>query len=142
MTYHSEVLSIHVRKTIRTEEGLTFPIADSHVGNGRATISLHHAAILIFKDWNPNRAYSLKQGASDWAQIRPRLDENWSAGPAVFRIGCPAPIFDPAINVQNRFIVPPRISRFGCKEIPIALVTARPNHRVDAGATAQCLSHP
>src|SRR5262249_59128 len=95
MRQHSNILSIHVRKNIRTEKGLTFPIADSHVGNGYATISLHHAAILIFKDWNPKRAYSLKQGASDWARIRARLDEHRSAGSAVFRIGCPAPIFDP-----------------------------------------------
>src|SRR5215469_17659847 len=98
MTYHSEVLSIHVRKNIRTEEGLTFPIADSHVGNGRATISLHHAAILIFKDWNPNRAYSLKHGASGRTRISPWLDKHWSTDSAVFRIGCPAPIFDPTID--------------------------------------------
>src|SRR5215469_4514283 len=133
MTYHSEVLSIHVWKNIRTEKGLAFPIADSHVGNGRATISLHHAAILIFKDWNPNRAYSLKQGASDWARIRRRLDEHWSAGSAIFRIRRPMPVFDATINVQYRFVAPRRISRFRCKEIPVALVTARPDHGVDAG---------
>src|SRR5262249_1539627 len=55
---------VHVREDIRTENGLAFSVANAHVGNGCATIGLHDAAVLIFKDRNPKRAYSVTLGMS------------------------------------------------------------------------------
>src|SRR5215470_12889534 len=102
MAEDGKIRPVHVRKNIRTKNGLTFPIANSHVRNGCATIGLHHAAVLIFKNRNPNRGYSLEQGASDRIWIGPRLDEYPSAGSAIFRIRCTMPVLDAAINVQYR----------------------------------------
>jgi hypothetical protein len=31
------------------------------------------------------------------------------------------PIFEAAINIEHRLIIPCRVSSFGCKEIPVAL---------------------
>src|SRR4029077_14665897 len=113
-----------------------------HIRNGCATTGLHHATVLIFKYRNTDRAHSLKQGASGRARVWPRLDEHRYTGSAIFWIRWPMPVFDPAIDVQNRFVAPRWISSFRCKEIPVAFVTARPDHRVDAGSATQALSHP
>src|SRR5262245_2723872 len=50
---YREVWLVHVREDIRTENGFALSIANAHVGSGRATIGLHDAAVLIFKDRNP-----------------------------------------------------------------------------------------
>src|SRR5215468_2801461 len=49
---HRKVWPVHVRDDIRTENRLAFPITNKHVGNGRATVYLHHLAVLIFKSLN------------------------------------------------------------------------------------------
>src|SRR5215813_8277140 len=73
---HGEIWLVHVREDIRAENGLAFSIANAHVGSGCATIGLHDAAVLIFKDRNPKRAYSLKQGSNGWSRIvLERLDK-------------------------------------------------------------------
>src|SRR5215469_3890735 len=53
----------------------------------------------------------------------------------------PTRVLDAAINIKNRFIAPRWVLRFGCKGVPVVLVTASPDHAVDAGSTAQNLSH-
>src|SRR5262245_38876034 len=95
-----------MREDIRTENGLTFSIANAHIGNGGATNRLHDPAVLIFKNLNPKRAYALKQGWSGWVWILQRLDKYRSAGSAISWIGCPLPVLDAAINIKNRFIAP------------------------------------
>src|SRR6516164_7230636 len=112
MAEDREIRPVHVREYIRTKNGLTFPIANSHVRNRRATIGLHHSAVLIFKNRNPDRAYSIKKSAGDRARVRFRLDEHRSTSSAIFRVGRPMPVLDTAISVQYRFVVPRRISRF------------------------------
>src|SRR6516225_1259852 len=99
MAENREIRPVHIRNHIRTKNGLTFPIANSHVRNGCATIGLHHTAVLIFKDWNPNRAYSIKKSAGDRARVGFRLDEHRSTSSAIFWIGSPVPVLDAAINV-------------------------------------------
>src|SRR5262245_19510964 len=99
MTENREIRPVHVRKDIRTKNGLTFPIANLHVRNGCATIGLHHPAVLIFKDRNPNRAYSIKESAGGRARGGFRLDEHRSTSSAIFWIGSPMPVLDAAINV-------------------------------------------
>src|SRR5215510_8638821 len=112
MREHREVWLVHVREDIRAENGLAFSIANAHVGNGCATIGLHDAAVLIFKDRNPKRAYSLKQGSNGRCRIVQRLDKYRSAGSAIPWIGCPMPVLDAAINIKNRFIAPRWVPRF------------------------------
>src|SRR5262245_40982339 len=132
---HREVWLVHVWEDIRTEKGLPFSIANAHVGNGCATVGLHDPAVLIFKDRNPMRACCLKQGSNGRGRIVQRLDKYRSAGSAIFWIGRPLPVFDAAINIKNRFIAPRWIPSFRCKEVPVILVTASPDHRVDARST-------
>src|SRR5262249_40066359 len=98
---------VHEGKYIRTENGLAFSIANAHVSNGCAAIGLHNASVLILKDRNPKRAYSIEQGLNGWVWIAlKRLDKYWSASSAIFRNGCPPPVLDAAINIKNRFIAP------------------------------------
>src|SRR5215831_20441067 len=94
---HGEVWLVHVAENIRTEDRLAFSFANAHVANRCATIGLHDPAVLIFKDRNPKRAYSLKQGWSGWVRILQRLNEYRSAGSAISWIRCAFPVLDAAI---------------------------------------------
>src|SRR5215468_10505851 len=83
MGQHREVWPVHVRQDIRTENRFAFPITNAHVGNGCATVRLHNPAVLIFKNLNSKRAYSLKQGWGRRVRIPQRLDKYRSTGSAV-----------------------------------------------------------
>src|SRR5499427_9032393 len=109
---HREVWLAHAREDVRTENRLAFSIANAHVGGGCAAIGLHDATVLIFKDRNPKRAYSIKQGSNGRCRIVQRLDKYRSAGSAIPWIGCPMPVLDAAINIKNRFIAPRWVPRF------------------------------
>src|SRR5215470_3455665 len=85
---YCEVWLVHAREDVRTENRLAFSIANAHVSGGCAAIGLHDAAVLIFKDRNPKRAYSTKQGLNGWVWIAlQRLNKYRSAGTPIFRIG-------------------------------------------------------
>jgi len=85
---HREVWLVHAREHVRSENGLAFSIANAHVSNGCATVGFHDAAVLILKDRNPKRAYSIKQGLKGWVWIPlQRLDKYRSAGSPIFWIG-------------------------------------------------------
>src|ERR1700732_3072796 len=51
------------------------------------------------------------------------------------------PIFDAPIDIQHRLIVPRGIARLRREIVPVILVSTRPSHQIDAGSTAQDLSH-
>src|SRR5215467_5783194 len=104
---HREVWLVHAREDVRTDNRLAFSIANADVSSRCAAIGLHNTSVLIFKDRNPKRAYSTKQGLNGWVWIaRHRPDKYWSASSAICWIGCPLPVLDAAINIKNRFIAP------------------------------------
>src|SRR5258708_12987374 len=51
------------------------------------------------------------------------------------------PIFDAAVDIQHRLIVPCCVASLSGKEIPVVFVPARPGHYIDAGSTTQDLAH-
>src|SRR6187402_738627 len=51
------------------------------------------------------------------------------------------PIFDPLVLTKHGIVVPSRISGRFCEVIPITLVTARPNHHIDARSTTKYFPH-
>src|SRR5215470_15101946 len=109
---HREVWPVHVRDDIRTEKRLAFPITNKHVGNGCATVCLHHPAVLILKNLNPKGTYSLKQGWSSRVWMLEGLDKYRSALSSIFRIRSPMPVFHAATNIKHRFIPPGRVPCF------------------------------
>src|SRR5262245_5914706 len=80
---YREVWLAHVREDVGTENGFAPSIANAHVGRGCATIGLHDAAVLIFKDRNPESVYSLEQCSNSKARIAQGLDEYRSARSAI-----------------------------------------------------------
>src|ERR1700724_277884 len=64
-----------------------------------------------------------------------------AAPPASFRIGGHMPVLDSPIDVEDMPIVPGIVASLFGPEIEIVLVTAGPDHSVDAGATAEGLAH-
>ena len=70
-----------------------------------------------------------------------RLDEHRSTRPAIGGIRRAMPVFDASIQIEHRCVAPALIAGLRCEEVPIALVAARPDHRVDARPTAQHFPH-
>src|SRR5262249_46858980 len=65
-----------------------------------------------------------------------------SVRPAIIRIGASGPGLNlTAIQVENAFIAPRRIARFGSVEVPISPVSTRPRRDIYTGATSQYLTH-
>src|SRR5262249_4597491 len=141
MREYREVWLVHVREDIRPEDGFALSIANADIGGGRTTIGLHDAAVLIFKDRNPERVYAVEQGPNGRCRLVQGLDEYRAARSAIPWIGRPMPVLDAPIDVENRIVAPCRVSGFRGKEVPIALVTTSPDHRVDARSAAQHLPH-
>src|ERR1700724_2594601 len=69
----------------------------------------------------------------------PHIDQ--PSGSAVLRVRLALPIFNTAIDVQDRLIVPCSVSRLIREVVPIVLVATHPIHHVDAGPAAQHLAH-
>src|SRR5215468_8147061 len=81
---HREVWLVHVREDVRTENRLAFSIANAHVSGGCAAIGLHNASVLILKDRNAKRVYSIKQGLNGWVWLALHwLDKHRSASSAI-----------------------------------------------------------
>src|SRR3979411_3086178 len=93
-------------------------IAKPYVQDRATTRTLHHATVLIFKSWDPDRARSFKHGWSNWVGIRRRLDKNRPPGSAVPRVRRAMPVFDSTIDIQHRLVVPPGIAGLRRKIVP------------------------
>ena len=65
-----------------------------------------------------------------------------SISAAIVRVGTSGPRLDStAIQVENGFITPRSIARFGGVTIPVGLMSARPSRDVDTGTTTQDFAH-
>lgn len=51
------------------------------------------------------------------------------------------PVFDASIDVEDGFVVPHRIARFGGEMVPVVAVATDPSHHVDTRAAAGHLAH-
>src|SRR5262249_50946076 len=74
-------------------------------------------------------------------RIRRGLDKDRSSGSAVLWVRCAMPIFDAAVDIQYRLVVPCRGVRLFSEEVPVVLVPTGPDHHVDAGSSAEDLAH-
>src|SRR5215831_7244932 len=138
---HGEVRPIHQGKGIRPEHGETLAVTDSKIENGGSAIALHHAAVVILEGWNPHRTRPIHHGRGYGVRIRGGLNEDQSSGSAVLRVRCAMPIFDAAVDIQYRLVVPCRVVRLFSEEVPVVLVSTSPDHHVDAGSTAEDFTH-
>src|ERR1700730_2063229 len=64
------------REGIRTKYGQALSIAKPYVLDRATARTLHHATVLIFKSWDPDRALSFKHGRSNWVGVRRGSDKN------------------------------------------------------------------
>src|SRR3977135_1034768 len=106
VTEHCQVRPVHVGESIGTEYGLPHSIADSHVHDGGAALAFHYQSILALEGRNADRACALEHGGGHRVRVRRGLNKNWSSGPAIFWIRHAMPIFNAAIDVQDRFVAP------------------------------------
>src|SRR5215469_1046712 len=132
---------IHKRENIGTEYGLTPSITNTHVSDRGTPSAFHHATVLIFECRNSDRTRSFHHRRSYGVGIGCRLDEHESARSTILWVRRPMPVFDAVIDLQHGLVAPRRIPCFGREEIPVALVAASPNHRINTRSAAQDLPH-
>src|SRR5262249_44135692 len=99
MSEYRQVRPVHARKRIRTEHRLALSFTDPYIHDRGTTSVLHHAAVLMFKGGNPNRAGSHEQGRSDRIGAGRGLDKHRPACTPILWVRRPVPIFDPPINI-------------------------------------------
>src|SRR5215471_9026163 len=138
---HRQVWSIHVGIDVTSENGLALSIADEQIEEGGSATVFHHATVVIFESWNTYRPGSLHHSRSYWIRVLRWLDKYWSTDSAILRVLCPVPIFNMAVDLQNRFVAPRCIARLRCEEIPVVLMSTCPGHDVDARSSAKHSSH-
>src|SRR5262245_37169568 len=94
-----QVWPVQVWEDIRPEHRLALPFTDPYIHDRGATSALHHAAVLMFKGGNPNRACSFNHGRSDRIGAERGLDKHRPACTPILWVRRPVPIFDPPINI-------------------------------------------
>src|SRR5262249_21657045 len=141
MCEHGQVWSIHEGIEITSENRSALSIADEQIEEGGSATVFHHATVVIFESWNTYRPSTLHHRRRYWIWILRGLDKYWSSGSAELRVRCSVPIFNMAVDLQHRFVVPRRIAGLRCEEIPIVLMSACPGHDVNARSSAKHSSH-
>src|SRR5215813_5729083 len=107
---HRQVWFIHVGIDVTSENGLALSIADEQIEEGGSATVFHHATVVIFESWNAEGPSPLDHRRRYRIWTLRGLYKYRSSGSAVSRIRRPVPIFDLAIDFQNRFIVPRRVA--------------------------------
>src|SRR5258707_3229923 len=141
VTEHRQVRPVHVGENIGTEYGLPHSVADSQVHNGGTALTFHHQPVLAWEGRNANGASAFDHRTSHRVRVWLGLNTNRSSRPATSWVRRAVPIFNAAIDVQDRFVAPCSVPSLGREEIPVIPVPARPGHEVDAGSTAKYLAH-
>src|SRR5260221_11880613 len=98
---HRQIRPVHVGESIRTKYGLTLSIANSYVHDRATARSFHHATVLIFESWDPDRARSFQHGRSNWVGVRRGLDKNRPPRSTELWVWRAMPSFDVPIDIQH-----------------------------------------
>ena len=89
----------------------------------------------------PSDSRGLEEGGRDGAWIRSGLNEDLAAATAPFRIRSAVPVLDAPVDVEYVPVIPRLVAGFFGPVVEVVLVTARPDHAVDAGAAADGFAH-
>src|SRR3984893_3602127 len=132
---------VHDRVQVARRNVQPATIADANVGDSRAARTFLHRPVLVREGRDAQRLGGLEESRRDRTGIGGGLHEDLAAATASFRIGGAMPVLDSPIDVEDMPIVPGIVASLFGPEIEIVLVTAGPDHSVDAGATAEGLAH-
>src|SRR5215471_8040359 len=138
---HCQVWAVHVRKRISAKNGAASSILYIQIHNRGSAVTFHHATVLVLETGKPHRACPFHHGRGDWIRVRGRLDKNWPSGSTVLWVRLTLPVLNAPVEIEHCLIVPRHVARLRSKEIPVIPVSPCPNHRVNAGTSAEHFSH-
>ena len=89
----------------------------------------------------PRDSAALRKAGAIGAWIGSGLNEDLAAATAPLWIRNAVPVLDAPVDVEYVPVTPRVVAGFLCPVVKVVLVTASPDHRVDAGASPDGLAH-
>src|ERR1700674_5804389 len=130
---HGQVGLIHHRIEIAGGNVQQAAVADTHIGDRRATRTFLHDAVLVGEGRDPQGLCGPEEGRRDGAWIRSGLNEDLTAATAPLWIRNTVPVLDAPVDVEYVPVIPRLVAGFLRPVVEVVLVTASPDHPVDAG---------
>src|SRR6202040_1067836 len=116
-------------------------VADTHIGDRRAARTFLHDAVLVGEGRDAQGLCGPEEGRRDGAWIGSRLNEDLAAATAPLWIRNAVPVLDTPVDVEYVPVVPGVVAGFPGPVVEVVLVTAGPDHPVDAGTSPDGLAH-
>src|SRR6202163_2598737 len=138
---HGQVGLIHHRIEVAGGNVQPAAIADTHIGDRRAARTFLHDAVLVGEGRDAHGLRGPEEGRRDGAWIGSGLNEDLAAAAAPLWIRNAVPVLDAPVDVEYVPIVPRVVAGFLGPVVEVVLVTASPDHPVDAGTSSDDLAH-
>ena len=104
-------------------------------------VSLHQAAVGALVSGNADGPGCLKGRRGKRMLVGCRLYEHRAAPAPIICFADAVPVLDSPVEVEDWLVSPGRLAGFGSVVVPVAAVSARPDHQVDAGPAAEDFAH-
>ena len=138
---HREVGFVQIRGDVGAEHRETLTVTPAQVSDGGAAVLLHHAAVGTLVGRNPDRPRRIDCRHGQRVHVRRGLHEDRSPAAAVIRLADSMPILDRPIQIKHRPISPRTLAGLSSEVLPVASMSPRPDHQVDARSPAQHFAH-
>src|SRR6202521_1298759 len=138
---HGQVGLIHHRIEVAGGNVQPAAVADTPLRAPRAPRTSLHDAGLVGEGRDPQGLCGPEEGRRDGAWIGSGLNEDLTAATAPFWVRNTVPVLDAPVDVEYVPVIPRVVAGFLCPVVEVVLVTASPDHPVDAGTSADHLAH-
>src|SRR5580700_7167410 len=138
---HGQVGLIHHRIEVAGRNVQPAAVADTHIGDRRASRTFLHDAVLVGEGGDAQGLCGPEEGRRDGAWIGSGLNEDLAAVTAPLWIRNAVPVLDAPVDVKYVPVIPRVVAVFLCPVVEVVPVTAGPDHPVGAGTSPDGLAH-
>src|SRR3984893_18008947 len=138
---HGQVGLIHHRIEVAGGNVQPAAVADAHIGDRRAARTFLHDAVLVGEGRDAQGLCGLEEGRRNGAWIGSGLNEDLAAATAPLWIRNTVPVLDAPVDVEYVLVIPRLVAGLLGPVLEVVLVTASPDHPVDAGSSPNHLAH-
>src|SRR5260221_2533559 len=138
---HGQVGLIHHRIEVAGGNVQPAAVADAHIGDRRAAGTFLHDAVLVGEGRDAQGLCGPEEGRRDGAWIGSGLNEDLTAATAPLWIRNAVPVLDAPVDVEYVPVIPSVAAGFVHPVVEVVLVTASPDHPIDAGTSPDGLAH-
>ncbi|SPM26664.1 Mycobacterium terramassiliense ORFan, partial [Mycobacterium terramassiliense] len=138
---HGQVRLLQMRGRVSAKHREALFVAPAQIGHGCTAALLHQGSVGALIGGNTNGSGRLQRRRGERMRPRCRLHKHRPTPAPMIWLAAAAPVLNPPIEIANWPVSPTRLARFGSVVVPVAPVSSRPDHQVDAGPAAKHLAH-